>query len=181
VSLNVPIGDPRRGVYLQWLFSGRPALNLRSPIAPSCARRRSAGALGYRDIDQLADIVARAVAKGPYLMGERFAAADIVIGSDIRWRTMFKLVPERPEFKPYVERIAARPASLRADEKDKALVATIISEPRPECPRSFQRAAGVFGARDRPHCGAVPQRPARRWRVRATLRELASVRARGEA
>jgi glutathione S-transferase len=121
-SLNVPIGDPRRGVYLQWLFFGpsciEPAITDRAFPRKEAPR---AGALGYRDIDQLADIVARAVAKGPYLMGERFTAADVVIGSGIRWGTIFKLIPERPEFKPYVERIAARPALLRADEKDKAL------------------------------------------------------------
>jgi glutathione S-transferase len=80
-----------------------------------------AAAIGYRDIDTLADIVAKAVSKGPYLMGEQFTAADVVVGSGIRWGTMFKLIPERPEFKPYVERIAARPASLRADAKDKEL------------------------------------------------------------
>jgi glutathione S-transferase len=121
-KLAIPAGDPRRGVYFQWLFFGpscmEPAITDRAFPRKEPPR---AGAIGYRDIDALADIVAKAVAKGPYLMGEQFTAADVVIGSGIRWGTMFKLIPERPEFKPYVERIAARPASQRADAKDKEL------------------------------------------------------------
>ena len=36
--------------------------------------------LGYGDFDTVMDVVAKAVAKGPYLMGEQFTAADVVIG-----------------------------------------------------------------------------------------------------
>ena len=61
------------------------------------------------DIDTLADIVAKAVSKGPYILGEQFTTADVVIGSGLRWGTMFKLIPERPEFKPYIERLTNAP------------------------------------------------------------------------
>ncbi len=67
--------------------------------------------------------MAQAVAKGPYIMGEQFTAADVVIGSAVRWGTMFKLIPERAAFKPYAERLSARPALQRAEAKDKALAA----------------------------------------------------------
>ena len=121
-GLSVPSNDPRRGVYLQWLFFGpsclEPAISDRAFPRKDPPR---AGAIGYRDIDKLADIVAAAVAQGPYIMGERFNAADVVIGSAIRWGTMFKLIPDRPQFTPYVARLAARPASQRADAKDKEL------------------------------------------------------------
>jgi glutathione S-transferase len=123
-KLAIPAGDPRRGAYFSWLFFGpscvEPAITDRAFPRKEPPR---AGAVGYRDIETLADILAKAVAKGPYLMGEQFTAADVVIGSGIRWGTMFKLIPERAEFKAYIERIAARPASQRADEKDKALAA----------------------------------------------------------
>jgi glutathione S-transferase len=122
--LNVSVGDPRRGVYLQWLFFGpsciEPAITDRAFPRKEAPR---AGALGYRDIDQLADIIAKAVAKGPYLLGEQFTAADVVIGSGVRWGTMFKLIPERPEFGSYVARLAQRPALQRAEAKDKAVAA----------------------------------------------------------
>jgi glutathione S-transferase len=123
-KLNIPVGDPRRGVYLQWLFFGpsclEPAITDRAFPRKEPPR---AGAIGYRDIDQLADIVAKAVAKGPYLMGEQFTAADVVIGSAVRWGTMFKLIPERPEFGPYAARLGQRPALQRAEDKDKKLAA----------------------------------------------------------
>jgi len=57
----------------------------------------------------------------PYLMGEQFTAADVIIGSGLRWGMMFKLLPERPEFKGYVGRINERPALKRATEKDAKL------------------------------------------------------------
>ena len=123
-KLAIPIGDPRRGVYLQWLFFGpsclEPAVTDRAFPRKEAPR---AGAIGYRDIDALADIVAKAVAKGPYLMGDQFTAADVVIGSGVRWGTMFKLIPERDAFKDYVARLLQRPALQRADAKDKELAA----------------------------------------------------------
>jgi glutathione S-transferase len=122
--LSIPTGNPRRGVYLQWLFFGpsciEPAITDRAFPRKETPRP---GTVGYRGIDQLADIVAKAVAKGPYLMGEQFTAADVVIGSAVRWGTMFKLLPERPEFGPYVARLAQRPALQRADAKDNELAA----------------------------------------------------------
>ena len=63
------------------------------------------------------------LAKGPYLMGEQFTAADVVVGSTLRFGMMFKLVPERPEFTAYTNRLAARPALQRAEAKDKELAA----------------------------------------------------------
>ena len=122
--LSIPPGDPRRGVYLQWLFFGpscvEPAITDRAFPRKEPPR---AGTIGYRDIDQLADIVAKAVAKGPYLMGEQFTAADVVIGSGVRWGTAFKLLPERSEFGPYVARLSQRPALQHAEAKDKDLAA----------------------------------------------------------
>jgi glutathione S-transferase len=77
--------------------------------------------LGYGDFDTTMNVIAKAVETGPWLMGEQFTAADVVIGANIRWGTIFKLIPERPEFAAYAARIAARPAAQRAEAKDKAL------------------------------------------------------------
>jgi len=121
-KLNIPVGDPRRGVYLQWLFFGpsciEPAISDRAFPRKEPPR---AGALGYRDIDALADIVSGALKGGPWLMGEQFSAADVVIGAGVRWGMQFKLMPERPGFAEYAARIAARDAVVRAESKDKAL------------------------------------------------------------
>ena len=98
-KLNVPIGDPRRGAYLKWLFFGpgcfEPAVIDRAAPRKEPPRRAM---LGYGDFDTTMNVVAKAVEQGPWLMGEQFTAADVVIGANIRWGMMFKLVPERPEF-----------------------------------------------------------------------------------
>ncbi len=123
-KLNVPVGTPGRGAYLKWLFFGpscvEPAMIDR--VSPRKEAPRP-GMLGWRDLDQTADILAKAVARGPYLVGAQFTAADVVIGSDIRWATRFNMMPPRPEFAPYLERLAARPAAQRAEAKDKELAA----------------------------------------------------------
>ena len=121
-GLSVPIGDPRRGIYLKWLFFGpgciEPAITDRAAPRKEEPRR---GMLGYGDFDTVMNVVAKAVAKGPFLMGEQFTAADVVVGSTLRWGTMFKLVPERPEFVDYVARLGQRPALQRATALDQEL------------------------------------------------------------
>jgi len=79
--------------------------------------------LSYGDFDTAMNVVAKAVEKGPWIMGDQFTAADVIIGSNIRWGMMFKMVPERQTFLDYAARIAARPAAQRAEAKDKALQA----------------------------------------------------------
>jgi glutathione S-transferase len=123
-GLNVPVGDPRRGVYLKWLFFGptciEPAITDKAFPRVEQPRR---GALGYGDFDTVMDVVAKAVEPGPYLLGEHFTAADVVIGSGLRWGMTFDLLPKRPEFVSYVGRLEQRPALQRAGELDQALMA----------------------------------------------------------
>jgi len=122
--LNMPVGDPRRGPYLKWLFFApgciEPAMTDRAFPRAEQPRR---GTLGYGDFDTVMEVVAKAVEPGPYLLGEQFTAADVVIGSGLRYGMMFKLIPERKEFQDYVARIAQRPALQQAQEKDKELSA----------------------------------------------------------
>jgi glutathione S-transferase len=77
--------------------------------------------LGYGDFQTTMDVIAKAVEKGPWILGDQFTAADVVIGAGVRWGTIFNLVPPRPEFAAYSERIAARAAAQRAEAKDKEL------------------------------------------------------------
>jgi glutathione S-transferase len=122
-KLNIPIGNPQRGVYLKWLFFGpscvEPAVQERAFPRKEPAPR---AALGFGDFDTVVDVLAKATAAAdPYLMGQQFTAADVIIGSGLRWGTMFKLLPERPEFAGYLARLNARPALKRAIEKDEQL------------------------------------------------------------
>ena len=123
-KLNVPIGTPRRGLYLKWLFFGPSCIEaaIMDRARPRKEKPRRA-MLGYGDFDTVMDVTAKAVAKGPYLMGEQFTAADVIIGSTLRWGMMFKMLPERPEFIAYASRLTPRPALQRAEAKDKELAA----------------------------------------------------------
>jgi glutathione S-transferase len=117
-GLSVPIGDPERGVYLKWLFFGPSCLE---PAMIDRSLKREGGArtmLGWGDYDTVFDVVTKAIAKGPYLLGNKFTAADVVIGSGLRWGTMFGLIPKSAEIAAYVSRLEQRPALKRATEKD---------------------------------------------------------------
>jgi len=118
-KLNVPLGTPRRGIYLKWLFFGPGCLEpaMTDYVFPRKEQPRRA-TLGYGDYDSVMNVAAQALKLGPYLMGEQFTAADVVVGANIRWGMMFKMVPERPEFLAYAERLKARPAAQRAEAKD---------------------------------------------------------------
>lgn len=122
-KLSIPVGDTRRGPYLTWLF-----------FAPSCiepaiidrAFKREpvkASSAGWGDLDQMLDMIARATSPGPYLFGEQFTAADVAIGSQMQWGTMFKAIPERDDIGAYIKRLMARPALQRVFAKDAELVA----------------------------------------------------------
>lgn len=121
-KLAPPIGDPRRGPYLKWLFFGPSCIEpatidrmLKRPSAPQ-------GALGWGDYDTVMNVVADAVRTGPYIVGAEFTAADVVVGSGLRWGMAAKAIEERPEFKAYLARLEPRPALKRAVAKDEELM-----------------------------------------------------------
>src|SRR5262249_45103556 len=124
-ELNVPIGDPRRGTYLKWLFFApgciEPAV-LDRAFPPKEPAPRALASFG--DFDSVMDVLSGATAQAsPYLLGAQFTAADVVIGSQLRFGMGFKIIPERPEFVAYVNRLNERPAFKRATEKDAKLLA----------------------------------------------------------
>lgn len=122
-GLAPAIGDPLRGPYLRWSVFEASALE---PATVDRMLQRPPGrpgALGYGDFDTTMNVVAQAVASGPYLLGEHFSAADVLIGSALRWGTMVGVVPERAEFGAYLGRLAERPALQRAMAQDQELMA----------------------------------------------------------
>jgi glutathione S-transferase len=64
-----------------------------------------------------------AVSRGEYLLGDRFSAADVYLGSHIVWGLQFGTLDKRPAFEAYAARLTSRPAAKRAREIDDALVA----------------------------------------------------------
>jgi glutathione S-transferase len=119
-GLAPPLGDPLRGRYLQWLFFSpgciEPAFLIKSANIAVDPRMASFG-----DFDRVFDVLEAAVAPGPWLLGERFSAADVMIGLDLHFGIdIFKLVPSRPVLRAYVDRCLSRPALQRAKAIDAA-------------------------------------------------------------
>jgi glutathione S-transferase len=119
-GLSIPIGDPRRGPYLRWLFFAvgciEPAVLDRTFRRPEAPSQR----IGYGSLDAVVDVLADALEPGPHLLGEPFTAADVVVGAQLRWARMMEAIPRRPPIVRYVERLGQRPALQRAEAKDAA-------------------------------------------------------------
>jgi len=122
-GLAPPIGDPLRGPFLRWLFfygsSFEPALVDRAMKREPAPASTSP----YGDWDTMLGTLTGQLAQGPYLLGDRFSAADVLWGTALTWTTMFKLVPELPVLRAYIDRVGARPAVAAARRKDAELAA----------------------------------------------------------
>jgi glutathione S-transferase len=108
-----------RGPYLKWLFYApsciEPAMIDKALNRPPAPRTTA----GWADFDTMIAVVREAAGNAaPYLLGEKFSAADVVIGSSLRWGMQFKLLPELPEFVAYVDRLKERPALQRQLVRD---------------------------------------------------------------
>lgn len=120
-GLAPPIGDARRGPYLKWLFFA-PACVEPAMIDKAMNRDPAPrGTAGWGDYDSVIAVLRDALRDTPYLLGEQFTAADVIIGATIRWGVMFRLLPDAPEFIAYIERLSARPALQRQIAKDEEL------------------------------------------------------------
>ena len=122
-GLAPAIGDPLRGPYLRWMaYYGscfEPAVvdkaMKRDPAAPTMCP--------YGDYDTMLKTLVDQLEAGPYVLGERLSAADILWGTSLRWTTAFKLVPDLPVITDYIARINARPAVVKARALDEELAA----------------------------------------------------------
>jgi glutathione S-transferase len=123
-GLAPPPGDPARGTYLRWMFfaagpveaaTSNAALGV---VVPPDRQRM----VGYGSMADVMDALERAVAPGPFILGDRFSAADVYLGAQIGWGLQFGTLEKRPALEAYVARIQSRPAAERARRIDDALM-----------------------------------------------------------
>lgn len=110
------IGDPRRGPYLSWLayYVGvmEPLFHFGLlGVADSPVVRGS-----YRGRAEVDRRVLSTLENSPFLVGDGFTAADIIVASIGQW--MREWLPEGPVVDDYLARCAARPAFAAAVAKD---------------------------------------------------------------
>jgi glutathione S-transferase len=124
-GLAPPIGDPLRGPYLRWMvFYGSTF----EPAVVDRALQREPGPRAmspYGDFEAVLRTLVEALTPGPYLLGERHSAADVLWGAALSWTTSFKLVPEEPAIMAYLGRINARPAVRKVMAAEAALSAEL--------------------------------------------------------
>ena len=116
-GLAVPVGDPRRGPYLSWLFFGPSCLEP-AVFDRMYPREAPSSSLGWGSFEQTFDVIVKALEHGPFLLGERFSTADVVIGSDLYWCMLTESIPENPTVAAYIARLQERPALQRAVQQD---------------------------------------------------------------
>jgi glutathione S-transferase len=119
-----PATDDRlRGPYLRWMVYYGSSFE---PAVVDRALKREPGTPAmspYGDYDTMLRTITDQLAKGPYLLGDRMTAADVLWGTALTWTTMFKLVPELPVIKDYTARINARPAVQKVQAAEAKLAA----------------------------------------------------------
>ena len=116
-TLAPAIDDPLRGSYLYWMIF-TPGV-----IEPAMAEKFnkwevSRGTSGWGDFDLMMEVLQKGLEQGPWLLGDRFSAADVLVGSSVYFMKIFGILPENPLLEAYVERCLARPAYTKALARD---------------------------------------------------------------
>ena len=118
-------GDPLRGPYYRWLFFAAGPLEaaVTAKSLGLLAPAEKSGMAGYGSYEQTVDALETVVAgAAPWLLGERFSAADVYVGSQVVWGQQFGSLPARPAFAAYAARLQARDAYRRATALDDAMM-----------------------------------------------------------
>ena len=122
-GLAPAIGDPLRGPYLRWMvFYG----SCFEPAVVDRAMKREPGGRAmspYGDYDLVMRTIVEQLRAGPYLLGTRFSAADILWGMALSWTTMFGLVPKEAEIARYIDNFGKRPSVVKMTAEDAELAA----------------------------------------------------------
>jgi glutathione S-transferase len=122
-GLAPPVHDPKRGAYLRWMFFAAACID--SAIIDKVLARpvpERTGAIGYGKHEHVFDTLEKAMTPGPYLLGEKFTAADLYVGGQLGFGLMTKGLEPRPVFQKYLDSIQKRPAFERTNQKAGELI-----------------------------------------------------------
>jgi glutathione S-transferase len=115
--------DPLRGPYLRWLVYYAACLE---PAVVDKHMKRDPAPLAmspYGDFDTMLNTLVAQLAKGPYMLGEKFTTVDVLWGTALGWMVSFGMVPALPEISRYLALIDARPSFIKIRADDQALSA----------------------------------------------------------
>lgn len=123
-GLAPALDSPERGSYHRWLFFIAGPFEMASTAKAYDweITEESAMAIGCGRIQDTLNTIEQTLAKQPYLCGDQFTTADLIMASYLGWQTMMKVLEPNPVFSEYVERCEKREAARRADGLDNALM-----------------------------------------------------------
>lgn len=113
-----------RGAYYRWLFFAAGPVEAATTnkslgvVAPPGREMM----VGYGSYETTMAVLEQAVSQADYIAGDHFTAADVYVGSQIGFGLRFGSLEKLPAFLSYWERISSRPAAVRANEIDDALL-----------------------------------------------------------
>ena len=110
-NLAPKIGDPLRGRYLALTVYSTSQLDpamVDMMIGAKTERQR-----GWTDLETCKTVVEKELGAGPFLLGDWFTAADVMIGSQFIWQRMMRDTTGRPALDAYVDRLLARPKAIK--------------------------------------------------------------------
>jgi len=118
-QLAPAIGDSQRGEYLMWL------MYTNSVIEPAMSEKFAnvppdPSAHGWGSWDQMLATLRHGLERGPWILGERFSAADVLLGMSCAFLRQFKMIGVDSILDGYAMRCAARPPYKRAAEIEAA-------------------------------------------------------------
>ncbi|HEX7389158.1 MAG TPA: glutathione S-transferase family protein [Acidiphilium sp.] len=109
-------GDPRRGAYLTWL--AWYAAEMEPAMLAAMMGELAAAPYKQRNYDAVVHRLEAALARSPYVMGEQFSGADLLVSSALGFAR--QAFPASAVLDAYVERCRTRPAALRGAALDDA-------------------------------------------------------------
>lgn len=124
-GLAPPPGSAARGTFYRWMFFAAGPLEqaaMGKMLGWSVPADRQ-GMVGFGTYDLTLDVLEQAVSASDYVLGTQFSAADVYVGSHIGWGLHVGSLEKRAAFEAYYQRLATRPAKLKAEAIDNALLA----------------------------------------------------------
>lgn len=108
-------GHNDRAEYVRWLFFS--AATLEPAVGARFQGWDKDKPTGFGKFEDIEAVISNQLEKTPYITGENFTAADILLGSMLQF-VKGSLIPERKHYVDYLARLTSRPAYSRAQAKD---------------------------------------------------------------
>ncbi|WP_347718329.1 glutathione S-transferase N-terminal domain-containing protein [Sphingomonas sp.] len=119
-----------RADYYRWTFFAAGPIeaafsNKSVGWEPDAAKQRM---FGYGSFERAVDTLEQAVTGKRFIAGDQFSAADVVVGSQIGFMLMFKLLEPRPAFTSYIASVTDRDAYRRGKQLDQEAAETMSQQ-----------------------------------------------------